>query len=179
MSIISLLNGTTTTASTSTSDTVAAAIKAARLVKDQPIISTVGGDSATPEQPVIITMAAKRAAATDDDAIKEKTALAAEVRKTIDADNTKAGQKDSADLTPLSARALSIVALDDSGQFSKSEKAAAKLEIRERDRQALISELSGSVNATSLAAYGRKLIAARATMSTEEVALRKANPDLL
>ncbi len=128
---------------------------------------------------VLITLQAQRAAAEKEDAGKTAQTLTTELRTHIDADNKKAGKKDNADLTAMSGRALATIALNESGQFSRTEIAAAKLEMRTRDRLSVVAQInSGGLTSASLAAYTQQLTASRATMSAEERGLRDANPNL-
>ena len=122
---------------------------------------------------VYITLGAMRANAEAGDAKKDAAALAKELRATLD----KGGK--GAAMGGLSGRALSIMALDDSGTFSPTEAAAAKAELRERDRAAALAFLnSGELTASSLKTYGQNLLAARQSMSAEEQALRSSDPNL-
>ena len=137
-----------------------------------------GISGAKPAQ-VQVTLEARRLAAAKADAGKSAVTLAGEMRKWLDASYAAAGRKNSADLTVLSGRALAVIALNSSGHFSRAEIAAAKTELRERDRAALVDQINGSaLTASSLATYSQSLNAARALMSPEEQALRQANPRL-
>ena len=128
---------------------------------------------------VLITVAARRAAAEKDDAGKAASAFAGELRTTLDDAYATAGERHSADLTALSGRALAVIALNEDGQFSRAEIAAAKTELRGRDRQAVLTQISeNGLTASSLAAYLQQATDARSTMSAEERNLRDANPSL-
>lgn len=141
--------------------------------------SSSGSKAQSTSNSVLITLQAQRAAAEKEDAGKTADVLRTELRTQIDADNKKAGKKDSADLTAMSGRALATIALNESGQFSRTEIAAAKLEMRTRDRLTLVAQISsGPLTSSSLAAYTQQLTASRATMSAEERGLRDANPNL-
>lgn len=128
---------------------------------------------------VSITLQARRAAAEKQDADKAAPALASELRGALDRAYAAAGERHSADLTDLSGRALAVMVLNDTGQFSRAEVAAAKSELRGRDRQAVLAQISADgLTASSLAAYLKQSLGARATMSAEERGLRDANPNL-
>ncbi|OJY63546.1 MAG: hypothetical protein BGP16_01275 [Sphingobium sp. 66-54] len=128
---------------------------------------------------VLITLQARRAAAEKDDAGKAAPALATELRTALDSAYAAAGERHSADLTALSGRALAVIALNESGQFSRAEIAAAKTELRGRDRQAVLTQISeNGLTASSLAAYLQQATDARTAMSAEERALRDVNPAL-
>jgi len=137
------------------------------------------GTGAATESSVQITLQARRAAAEQDDADKSAPALAAALRGALDAAYAAVGERHSADLTALSGRALAIMAQGETGGFSRAESAAAKMELRERDRQAVLAQINaGGLTASSLGAYLKQSVSARATMSTEERSLRDGNPGL-
>jgi predicted flap endonuclease-1-like 5' DNA nuclease len=172
MSLFSILNNdTSSTSSTSTSTQIAQALQALAAKNAAKAGSTTNGTNQTG---VSITVEAKRAANAKADAGKDAAALAAELRKAFDT----AG-KNSADLTTLSGRALATVALNEGGQFSPTEIAAAKLELRTRDRQSALTMLSsGPLTSATLTTYTTNLLAARESMSAEEQKLRGSDPDL-
>jgi hypothetical protein len=181
MSLWSYLN-TDSSSSTTTSSAklqLAQALQAAKLPEEKGGTSTVATTTGTVASSVSITVEAKRAAATKEDAAKSASALAAELRASFDQQYAAAGKKNSANLTALSGRALATIALNETSQFSKAEIAAAKLELRARDRQSTISALASSdLTAASLKTYSRDLLAARALLSGEEQRLRANNPGL-
>jgi len=175
MSLMSLLNQDYSTSS-STSPQVAQAMQVLTKAQEKANATTT---SAAGQSTVSITIDAKRAAAAKEDAGKDATVLATDLRKSFDAQYKKAGKKNSADLTALSGRALSVVALNEGGQFSKGEIAAAKQELRARDRNSALAMLaSGPLTSTSLKSYTTNLLAARDTMSAEERQLRANDPSL-
>jgi len=176
MSLFSYLN----TDSFGSSPASAQIAKALQTIAEKNAATTVAGNQTQPGgSSVLITLQAQRAAAEKEDAGKTADVLTKELRAQIDADNKKTGKKDSADLTAMSGRALATIALNESGQFSKTEIAAAKLELRTRDRLDLVAQISsGPLTSSSLAAYTQQLTTARATMSAEERGLRDANPNL-
>ena len=179
MSLFSYLNSDSY-GSSATSMQVGLAIQQAmaKLEAQQTTTSSATANGAS-QSGAVITVEAKRAAAAKADASKDAATLAAETRQALDTQYEAAGAKDSADLTTLSGRALSIMALNESGAFSKTEIAAAKLELRAWDRQAAMSQLmAGPLTAASLATYQKDQLTARASMSTEEQHLRDINPKL-
>ncbi|HWJ71262.1 MAG TPA: hypothetical protein VNS79_14560 [Sphingobium sp.] len=126
-----------------------------------------------------ITLQARRVAAEKDDAGKSVSTLAAALRGALDAAYAAVGERHSADLTALGGRALAVIALNETGQFSRAEIAAAKSELRGRDRQAVLAQINeGGLTASSLGAYLTQSVSARATMSAEERSLRDGNPAL-
>ncbi|GEM_PF-1201389 len=123
---------------------------------------------------VLITLGAQRAATAAADARKDAGTLAEEIRATLDG---KGGQ--STGMAGMSGRALALVALNEDGRFSKLEVAAARAELRERDRAAAAAFLSaGDVTAASLKSFSQQILAARETMSAEERLLRERDPAL-
>lgn len=163
----------------STSSTMSAQIAQAVQAASAKSKTSSSSTSATGQSSVLITVEAKRAAATKADAGKDASAMIADVRKELDAQYAKAGKTHSADLTTLSGRALATIALNETNQFSRAEIAAAKLELRARDRQSAMSLMStGPLTSATLATYTRDLLAAREGMSSEEQQLRAANPNL-
>jgi hypothetical protein len=133
----------------------------------------------TSESSVKITLQARRAVAEKDDADKAAPALASALREALDAAYASAGERHSADITALSGRALAVMALNETGEFSRAEIAAAKTELRGRDRKAVLAQINkGGLTAASLGAYLKQSVSVRATMSTEERSLRDSNPAL-
>lgn len=181
MSLWSYLNtdSSSSTATSSATLQLAQALQAAKLPEEKGGTSTVAATTGAATSSVLITVEAKRAAATKEDAAKSVSALASELRASFDKQYAAAGKKNSADLTALSGRALAVVALNETNQFSKAEIAAAKLELRARDRQSTVSALASSdLTAASLKTYSRDLLTARSLMSNEEQRLRASNPGL-
>jgi hypothetical protein len=178
MSLISYLNADSL-GSSSTSSQVTQALATIAAKKAAATSTDTTTETQSSGTSVNITVQARRAAAEKADASKTAAALATELRKSLDADYAAAGKKNSSDLTAQSGRALATIALNESGQFSKSEIAAAKLELRARDRQSILAEINaGPLTAASLAAYSKQMMGARATMSVEERSLRDANPNI-
>ena len=176
MSLISYLN-TDSSASSTASPLVSQALRT--IADKQAEIAAQEASSGKPASSVIITLAGRRIAAEEADRGKLPATLASETRTAFDADDQAAGKANSADLTALSGRALALVALDESGQFTKSEMAAAKTELRARDRQALIAQMSSTpLTAASLRDYSRQLLTTRDAMGAEERQLRDSNPAL-
>jgi len=178
MSLISYLNSDSL-GSSSTSPQVSQALATIAAKKAAATSTDTTADTQSSGMSVNITVQARRAAAEKADASKTAADLATELRKSLDADYAAAGKKNSSDLTAQSGRALATIALNETGQFNKSEIAAAKLELRARDRQSILAEISaGPLTAASLAAYSKQMLGARATMSVEERSLRDANPNI-
>ncbi len=135
--------------------------------------AATGSVSTQSASSVLITTDAVRANAEAADAKTDAADLADKLRATLDK-----GDK-SAALSSFSGRALAVIALDDNGRFSPAEKAAAKTELRERDRAAALAFLnSGELTAAGLKSFGQQQLAARAQMSAEEQQLRASDPDL-
>ncbi|MBT2187683.1 hypothetical protein [Sphingobium nicotianae] len=179
MSLFSILSSpdTSTSSLSSSSNLQIQQALQALAAKQAAQTGTTGSDGA--QSAVSITIEAKRAANAKADAGVDAAMLAKSLRADLDAQYKAAGKKDTADLTTLSGRALATMALNQSGTFSKTEAAAAKLELRTRDRQSAIAMLSsGTLTAASLQTYTTNLMATRATMSAEEQQLRQADPSL-
>ena len=176
MSLWSYLNADSSGSSVSAQ--VAQAMRTIAAARDK-ATGASGTTSGAATAPVSITIEAKRAAAAKEDAGKTAADLAEEVRASLDKQYAAAGQKNSADLTTLSGRALATIALNETALFSPSEIAAAKQELRARDRQSMLSIISsGPLTAASLATYSQDMLAARDLMSAEEKQLRAIDPKL-
>jgi hypothetical protein len=175
MSLWSYLGTDLSGSSTSSSAQVAQAMQTLAARSNTSGSSTSG----TGQSSVLITIDAKRAAAAKADAGKDAATMISDVRKELDTQYTAAGKTHSADLTALSGRALSTIALNETNQFSRAEIAAAKEELRARDRQSVMGMINaGPLTAATLATYTRDLLTAREGMSSEEQKLRAANPNL-
>ena len=178
MSLFSILNNDVSTA-TSSSTTSSQISQALQTLAAKNAIKVKAGTSDDSKTSVLITLDAKRAANAKADAGVDAATLAKSLRADLDAQYKAAGKKDSANLTAMSGRALATIALNDGNSFSRTEVAAAKLELRARDRQSALSAIgSSSLTAASLTTYTRDLLASRETMSGEEQRLRQANPNL-
>lgn len=129
---------------------------------------------ATDQTPIVkITLDALRANADKEDADTAAGTLSETIRKALDKGGTNAA------LGGYSGRALAVMALNEDGSFSKAEIAAAKAELRERDRASAIAFLNGgNVTAASLKAYSQQMLAAHQQMSAEERLLRDNDPNL-
>lgn len=177
MSLISYLNSDSSSTSTATSSLVTQALQT--IAAKQAEAASTAAASGEQAASVSITLAAQRAAAETADAGKTADALTSEIRAAFDADDAAAGEANSADLTALSGRALALVALDDGTHFTKAEMAAARTELRARDRQALVEEMSSTpLTASSLKDFLQARLATRQTMSAEERQLRDSDPSL-
>ena len=176
MSLFSILNSTDSQSSSATGSTSSSALlqQIAALQSSSSTTSTTTSGSTLPD--VVITMQAQQAAANAADAKADSAALAASLRKSFDA--AKAAKKNP-DVSALSGRSLSLVALNQNGTFSNAEVAQAKAQLRDRDRTSALTMIkSGALTATSLAAYSKSLLAARQSMSAEERQLRDGDPKL-
>ncbi len=122
------------------------------------------GQSAKGAPGAQITASARQAAAAKADADKPIATLLTETSKALKSDTP---------LRDLSNRALAAIALDETGAFSKEQAVAAKAELRGRDRASLVAAIGGSgLSAASVASWISAQTEARATMSSEEAALR-------
>ncbi|MBO9579998.1 MAG: hypothetical protein J7498_03825 [Sphingobium sp.] len=130
------------------------------------------GSTASASSSVQISIGAQRANAETDDAKKDAAKVANEAHAALKKGGVSA-------TGAMSGRALAIVALNDDGSFSRAEAYAAKAELRERDRQSVLTFFSsGELTASSLKTFGQQLLAARQSMSAEEQALRASDPNL-
>jgi hypothetical protein len=121
---------------------------------------------------VQISIGAQRASAETDDAKKDRAKVTSEARTALDKNGVSA-------MGAMSGRALAIVGLNEDGTFSRAEVDGAKAELRERDRQSVLSFFnSGELSASSLKTFGQQLLAARQSMSAEEQSLRANDPNL-
>jgi hypothetical protein len=121
---------------------------------------------------VQISIGAQRASAETDDAKKDRAKVTSDARASLDKDGVSA-------TGAMSGRALAIVGLNEDGTFSRAEVHAAKAQLRERDRQSVLTFFnSGELSASSLKTFGQQLLAARQSLSAEEQALRASDPNL-
>lgn len=121
---------------------------------------------------VQISIGAQRASAETDDAKKDGAKVKSDARAALDKDDLSA-------TGAMSGRALAVVGLNEDGTFSRAEVDSAKAELRERDRQSVLTFFnSGELSASSLKSFGQQLLAARQSMSAEEQALRASDPNL-
>jgi hypothetical protein len=180
MSLFSILNNSSTTSST-VSTTLQSILQQAGVdtaTTSTGSTATEGSTASTSLSSILVSLQAKVAAAEKDDADTDATTLAKELRTKLDAQYKTSGTKD-ADMSDFSGRALAMVALNQNGGFSNTEVAQAKAEMRERDRQTLMSVINaGPLTSSSLATYGKSLLTARTTMSAEERSFRDAHPNL-
>lgn len=179
MSLFSILNGTSSSSSTvSTSSTMSTLLAQIEAQKAASGTTTKTGETSSTgsSSSVSITVDAQRAASEAKDAKKDASALVAELRKAFD---EAYGKGDTPDTGELSGRALALVATNEGGGFSRAEVAAAKAELRDRDRASALAVISsGDLTSSTLITYNKDLLAQRASMSPEERALRDANPKL-
>lgn len=180
MSLFSILSNTDSTSS-SVSSSIQLLLQqvAAKQGTDSSSSTTDSTSGTDAVSSVLITLQAQRAAADQADADKDAATLAKDTRAALDAQYKEKGSKE-ADMGAFSNRALSQIALNENGSFSKAEVAQAKSELRERDRQSLMQVINaGPLTSSTLTAYARNMTSARSTMSAEERMLRDSNPDWL
>lgn len=168
MSLWSILNGGQS-AATGTYGTAQASVAMQRVIAAQQkraeAEETAGGTtSAAPS--IAISANAERAAAEKADNAKAIDTLAAQVRQALDAWN--AGGKGTPDLSNLSARALSAMALNHGAQFTRMEMAEAKAELHSRSIAAYAQATSGKSGIAAMSAYNHWLIARYDAASAEE-----------
>lgn len=170
MSLSSLLNttGSTTSAYTYGNSTVGGV---AQTVKDALAKAAAGASSATGSGSATISSAARIAAAEAADNKKDFTALSTEVRSTLDAQYAAArtaGTGEKADLSEMSGRALAAIALNKAGTFSNREIAAARLEMRGRERADFSSQIGSGSGISALAAYNQQIVTQYDDMSSDD-----------
>lgn len=175
MSLLSYLNMDTGSSTSSATGTQMA--QALKTIADKKA-TRAGANGGSGTSSVSITVEAKRASAEKADAARTPAELTSAVRKSLDKQYVQNG-RDSGDLRDMSGRALATIILNEDGKFSKGEIAAAKQELRARDRQLAIGVIgSGTLTSASLATYLSETLAARSQMSAEEQRLREINPQL-
>ncbi|KRA98998.1 hypothetical protein ASD83_00165 [Devosia sp. Root685] len=80
----------------------------------------------------------------------------------------KPGNPSYVDLSALSSRSLSAVVLDEEGQFTSQEVAAAKSQLRTKSSSALMAGLKSASQSTDPTAFSQNVIAAFSSLSPEE-----------
>lgn len=176
MSLFDYMNSTTTGLGSSTSANgslvnLLGTGNAGSSSADAVLDAIMNGKVPTSTKDVTISSSAEVAAATKKDADTDAAKLSAELRKTLDA-QYKAGNRDP-NLSKASPRALSTILLNKSGEFTASEVHAAKREMRERDRSALLQVTASSgFTLSALQSYQTQMQVAKASMSVEEKAVR-------
>jgi hypothetical protein len=167
MSLFSILSGSTTSTSTSTSNALASPLQqllASSSDDSTDLTATLASLTASStSSSVQITSSAKVAAADKADADKDAATIASETRAALDAQTGS-----TPDLSEMSGRALGVIILNDSGQFSRAEVYAAKQELKQRDRNELLSALSGGLSLDAISAYQSYKTSEKQSMSTEE-----------
>lgn len=131
------------------------------------IAGTATGVSTTPTKGDVasISLAARRAAAQIVDGKKDFSALAKEVRATLDAQYKVSGSKDAPPkLDELSGRALAAIALNQGGAFSRTEVGVAKAALQSREREGA----TGAIRGGSFAAYSQTMVTQYDALSSEE-----------
>ncbi|MBB6123923.1 hypothetical protein [Sphingobium subterraneum] len=115
---------------------------------------------------ISISANAELAATENADNAKSIDTLAAQVRQALD--QWKKDGKGTPDLSHLSARALSAMALDHGKQFTPTEMAEAKAELHSRSIAAYTRATSGKSGIAAMSAYNSWLIARYDAASSEE-----------
>jgi hypothetical protein len=181
MSLFSILNNTSSSSTSSAANSTLQTILQQAGVDTASTTTATSGDSSTASttlSSLLVSLQAKVAAAEGQDAKKDATTLAKELRTKLDAQYKEKGTKD-ASMGDFSGRSLAMIATNADGGFSNAEVAQAKSEMRERDRQTLISVMNaGPLTSSALATYGKSMLTARTSMSAEERAFRDAHPNL-
>lgn len=176
MSLFDYLNNDSSKSTTSSAASLLQQVAAQRgITVPASTLNALSGDTSSTTSnasSVQISVGAQRASAETGDAKKDASKVASEARAALDKNGVSA-------TGVMSGRALAIVALDENGNFSRAEVDAAKAELRERDRQSVLTFFnSGELTASSLKTFGQQLLAARQSMSSEEQALRASDPNL-
>jgi len=120
---------------------------------------------------VNISASAQAAAAEADDNQKDFTALANEIRASLDtlyAAEKAAGKPKTANFANLSGRALSAVVLNQGAQFMPAEQHQAKAALDQQTRDAFAAATSGGISMSSLASYSQSLVTQYDAMSPQE-----------
>ncbi|MGK2908704.1 MAG: hypothetical protein ACSLE1_02715 [Sphingobium sp.] len=162
MSLISILS--TMTSGSSSSGGAITAVQA-RLAMAQAAVEAQAASSAGAGSPNI-SPAATLAQANAADKSKDFGVLAADTRATLDA-QYKAGS-DTPKFDKISGRALAAIVLNEGGKFSRGEQAAARAEIKARERDVLTIALSSGMSVATLASYGKTLAENYDAKSPEE-----------
>lgn len=175
MSLFDYLNNDSTSSTSSAASLLQQVAAQRGITVPASTLNALGADTGattSSSSSVQISIGAQRASAETDDAKKDASKVASEAHASLKKDGVGAAGA-------MSGRALAIVALNDDGSFSREEVHAAKAELRERDRQSVLTFFnSGELSASSLKTFGQQLLAARQSMSAEEQALRASDPNL-
>lgn len=163
MSLLSLLN--TATSSTSYASTASTALQ--KVIDAASASTTTASSAAATATGVTISKSAKIAAAEVADNKKEFAALSSDVRATLDDQYAASGTRQP-QFDEMSGRALAAIALNDSGNFSKSEVFAANTELRARIREALSGSIGQDVGVSGAVSYSKQLISNYDALSEEE-----------
>lgn len=162
MSLISILSNMTSGSSSSNS---AITVAQARLAMAQAAAEAQSASSTGTGAPQI-SPAATLAQANAADKSKDFGLLAADTRAILDA-QYKAGSK-MPKFDKISGRALAAIVLNEGGRFSRGEQAAARVEIKARERDVLTTALSSGMSVATLASYGKTLAENYDAKSPEE-----------
>lgn len=161
MSLFSILSNMTSGSSSASNSAITAT--QARLALAQGVVEA---KSSAATSGVQISSAAALAQATASDRIKDFAALARETRTALDS-QYKAGS-DLPELDKISGRALASIVLNEGYQFTRNEQAAARAELKSRERDVMTTALSSGMSVATLASYGKTLAESYDATSPEE-----------
>jgi hypothetical protein len=180
MSLLSLLT-TNNPSSGTASSAVTTAIRKLAALKSAKAGTTNAAKNPKVASDVAITQTAKITAATKSDSKKDFTTLASEVRSTLTVQYVaaKAGSNNAPkpDLNNLSGRALAAIILNKAATFRRSEIHAARSEMKQRDRSAVLDATASGMNASTLTTYSKQMLASYDSMSAEEREVRGSTSD--
>lgn len=165
MSLISILSTLTSGSSSANGSSVISAAQA-RLVLAQAAQEKAETKSNASTGDVQISQAATLAQANKADQTKDFGVLAKEMRATLDSQYK--GGSTSPDFEKISGRGLASIVLNEGRQFSQEEQAAARAELKGRERNVLTTALSSGMSVATLASYGKTLEQNYDSKSAEE-----------
>lgn len=163
MSLISILSTMTSGTSSSTGSSAITAAQA-RLALAQAAAEAKSGTASNGGAQ--ISDAAVLAQSHTSDLKKDFGVLAKETRAALDS-QYKSGAS-SPKFDKISGRALASIVLNEGGQFSRGEQAAARAEIQARERSVLTAAFSSGMSVATLASYGKTLAENYDAKSPEE-----------
>lgn len=171
MSLWSLItpNSSSQSASPYLSPAIGAAM--AKLAGESTNPATASASGGTDANGVSISASAQAASAEADDNAKDFTDLSNEVRSSLDtlyAAEKAAGKPQTANFSNLSGRALSAVALNQTGNFTPAERRAAKTALDQQTKADFAGAIAGGVSMSSLSSYSQSLVTQYDAMSPEE-----------
>jgi hypothetical protein len=175
MSLLSLLN-TNNSSSGTASSAVTSAIQKLSALKSAKTETANAAKNPKVTSDVAITQTAKITAAEKADSKKDFAALGNEMRSTLNAQYVaaKAGGNSAPkpNLTNLSGRALAAIILNKTGTFNRAEIHAARSEMKQRDRSAVLDATASGMNISTLTTYSKQMLASYDSMSVEEREVR-------